>query len=157
MLQIAQGLHYLHSMNVVHCDLSGNKTLISDDYCAVLSDFGLATTIWDGDLDTTAGTLYQSITALCPSGSCSSHIRSFVVFIQTLDCSWVPRLSAPVLVVRVFYSYMTSSLHKNSYVVNWQFQLWDRVSMSYPSPLPDTLNALFLVMALDILYTYNIT
>jgi serine/threonine protein kinase len=60
MLQIAQGLHYLHSMNVVHCDLSGNKTLISDDYCAVLSDFGLATTIWDGDLDTTAGTFVSS-------------------------------------------------------------------------------------------------
>jgi serine/threonine protein kinase len=45
---------------VVHGDLRGNNILISDDYRAVLSDFGLATTIQEGDADTTAGALVSS-------------------------------------------------------------------------------------------------
>ncbi|KAF7336032.1 Kinase-like protein [Mycena sanguinolenta] len=49
LLEIAQGLDYLHSMNVVHGDLRGNNILISDDGNACLSDFGLATTIDDAD------------------------------------------------------------------------------------------------------------
>ncbi|KAJ6486724.1 kinase-like domain-containing protein [Mycena sanguinolenta] len=49
LLEIAQGLDYLHSMNVVHGDLRGNNILISDDGNACLSDFGLATTIADAD------------------------------------------------------------------------------------------------------------
>ncbi|KAJ6486722.1 kinase-like domain-containing protein, partial [Mycena sanguinolenta] len=49
LLEIAQGLDYLHSMNVVHGDLRGNNILISDDGNACLSDFGLATSIDDAD------------------------------------------------------------------------------------------------------------
>ncbi|KAF7336079.1 Kinase-like protein [Mycena sanguinolenta] len=49
LLEIAQGLDYLHSMNVVHGDLRGNNILISDDGNACLSDFGLATSIVDAD------------------------------------------------------------------------------------------------------------
>ncbi|KAK7000664.1 kinase-like domain-containing protein, partial [Favolaschia claudopus] len=48
-LEIAQGLHYLHSMNIVHGDLKGVNILVTDDAHACLSDFGLATTIQDGD------------------------------------------------------------------------------------------------------------
>ncbi|KAF7336077.1 Kinase-like protein [Mycena sanguinolenta] len=47
--EIAQGLDYLHSMNVVHGDLRGNNILITDEGNACLSDFGLATTIADAD------------------------------------------------------------------------------------------------------------
>ncbi|KAJ6566670.1 kinase-like domain-containing protein [Mycena capillaripes] len=59
-LDIAQGLDYLHSVKVVHGDLRGNNILISDEYRACLSDFGLATTIREGDADTTAGALASS-------------------------------------------------------------------------------------------------
>ncbi|KAJ7108186.1 kinase-like domain-containing protein [Mycena epipterygia] len=47
LLQIAQGLDYLHSRNIVHGDLRGTNILISDKGSACLSDFGLATTISD--------------------------------------------------------------------------------------------------------------
>ncbi|KAJ6486675.1 kinase-like domain-containing protein, partial [Mycena sanguinolenta] len=49
LLEIAQGLNYLHSTNVVHGDLRGNNILVSDDGNACLSDFGLATTIAEAD------------------------------------------------------------------------------------------------------------
>ncbi|KAJ6486718.1 kinase-like domain-containing protein [Mycena sanguinolenta] len=52
LLEIAHGLDYLHSINVVHGNLRGNniRVLISDDGNACLSDCGLATTIDDADL-----------------------------------------------------------------------------------------------------------
>ncbi|KAJ7609200.1 kinase-like domain-containing protein [Mycena polygramma] len=58
LLQIAQGLEYLHSMNVVHGDLRGTNILVSDEGNACLSDFGLATTI--SDADSTTGGLTSS-------------------------------------------------------------------------------------------------
>ncbi|KAJ7362568.1 kinase-like domain-containing protein [Mycena albidolilacea] len=58
--EIAQGLDYLHSMNIVHGDLRGNNILISDEHHACLSDFGLATTIREDNTDTTAGPLASS-------------------------------------------------------------------------------------------------
>ncbi|KAJ7732395.1 kinase-like domain-containing protein [Mycena olivaceomarginata] len=58
--EIATGLDYLHSMNIVHGDLRGNNILISDGYHACLSDFGLATTIQEGSTDTTTGGLVSS-------------------------------------------------------------------------------------------------
>ncbi|KAF7336071.1 Rho GTPase activator [Mycena sanguinolenta] len=58
LLEIAQGLDYLHSLNIVHGDLRGNNILISDDGNACLSDFGLATTI--SDPDSTVGMLSSS-------------------------------------------------------------------------------------------------
>ncbi|KAJ6486731.1 kinase-like domain-containing protein, partial [Mycena sanguinolenta] len=49
LVEIAQGLDYLHSMNIVHGDLRGTNILITDEGSACLSDFGLATTIADAD------------------------------------------------------------------------------------------------------------
>ncbi|KAF7336057.1 Kinase-like protein [Mycena sanguinolenta] len=49
LLEIAQGLDYLHSMDVIHGDLRGTNILINDEGNACLSDFGLATTIADAD------------------------------------------------------------------------------------------------------------
>ncbi|KAJ7701877.1 kinase-like domain-containing protein [Mycena rosella] len=41
--QVAEGLCYLHSMDIVHGDLRGTNILISDDSNACLADFGLTT------------------------------------------------------------------------------------------------------------------
>ncbi|KAJ7880785.1 kinase-like domain-containing protein [Mycena olivaceomarginata] len=45
LLETAEGLRYLHSMNIVHGDLRGNNILISDDFSVLLADFGLANII----------------------------------------------------------------------------------------------------------------
>ncbi|KAJ7464201.1 kinase-like domain-containing protein [Mycena galericulata] len=58
LLEIAQGLEYLHSKSIVHGDLRGTNILISDAGSACLSDFGLAKTIYDGD--STGGALTSS-------------------------------------------------------------------------------------------------
>ncbi|KAJ7216024.1 kinase-like domain-containing protein, partial [Mycena pura] len=58
--EVAQGLDYLHSMNIVHGDLRGTNILISDDHSACLSDFGLTSTIGDDAEDSTAGALASS-------------------------------------------------------------------------------------------------
>ncbi|KAJ7776887.1 kinase-like domain-containing protein, partial [Mycena maculata] len=44
-LSLATGLAYAHSRNVVHGDLKGSNVLISNNGCAVLSDFGLSHTL----------------------------------------------------------------------------------------------------------------
>ncbi|KAJ6476215.1 kinase-like domain-containing protein, partial [Mycena sanguinolenta] len=56
LLQIAEGLAYLHSMNIVHGDLRGNNILVSDDWSVCLADFGLAGVIED-PASTTGGAL----------------------------------------------------------------------------------------------------
>ncbi|KAJ6457344.1 kinase-like domain-containing protein [Mycena sanguinolenta] len=40
--EIAQGLQYLHSRNIVHGDLRGANILINEDWSACLTDFGLS-------------------------------------------------------------------------------------------------------------------
>ncbi|KAJ7147340.1 kinase-like domain-containing protein [Mycena filopes] len=40
--EIAQGLQYLHSQNIVHGDLRGTNILITEDWRACLTDFGLS-------------------------------------------------------------------------------------------------------------------
>ncbi|KAJ7232631.1 kinase-like domain-containing protein [Mycena haematopus] len=52
LLQIAEGLGYLHSMKIVHGDLRGTNILVSDDWSVCLADFGLASIIED-DASTT--------------------------------------------------------------------------------------------------------
>ncbi|KAJ7264457.1 kinase-like domain-containing protein [Mycena haematopus] len=52
LLQIAEGLGYLHSMEIVHGDLRGTNILVSDDWNVCLADFGLASVIGD-DASTT--------------------------------------------------------------------------------------------------------
>ncbi|KAJ7720550.1 kinase-like domain-containing protein [Mycena metata] len=45
LLQVAEGLSYLHSVNIVHGDLRGMNILVSDDLNACLADFGLTSVI----------------------------------------------------------------------------------------------------------------
>ncbi|KAJ7239976.1 kinase-like domain-containing protein [Mycena haematopus] len=40
--EVAQGLEYLHSRDIVHGDLRGANILINDDWSACLADFGLS-------------------------------------------------------------------------------------------------------------------
>ncbi|KAJ7353604.1 kinase-like domain-containing protein [Mycena albidolilacea] len=40
--EIAQGLEYLHSRNIIHGDLGGANILIKEDWSACLTDFGLS-------------------------------------------------------------------------------------------------------------------
>ncbi|KAJ7133061.1 kinase-like domain-containing protein [Mycena epipterygia] len=42
LFEIAQGLEYLHSRNIVHGDLRGANILINEDWSACLADFGLS-------------------------------------------------------------------------------------------------------------------
>ncbi|KAJ7145871.1 kinase-like domain-containing protein, partial [Mycena epipterygia] len=42
LVEIAQGLQYLHSRNIVHGDLRGTNILINEDWSACLTDFGLS-------------------------------------------------------------------------------------------------------------------
>ncbi|KAJ7767392.1 kinase-like domain-containing protein, partial [Mycena maculata] len=42
LFEIAQGLQYLHSRNIVHGDLRGANILINEDWNACLADFGLS-------------------------------------------------------------------------------------------------------------------
>ncbi|KAJ7264461.1 kinase-like domain-containing protein [Mycena haematopus] len=52
LLQIAEGLGYLHSMEIVHGDLRGTNILVSDDWNVCLAGFGLAGVVGD-DASTT--------------------------------------------------------------------------------------------------------
>ncbi|KAI8971491.1 kinase-like domain-containing protein [Mycotypha africana] len=47
LLQIAQGLHYIHQHNIVHCDLSPSNILIQSESCIMISDFGCAQAVSD--------------------------------------------------------------------------------------------------------------
>ncbi|KDQ57234.1 hypothetical protein JAAARDRAFT_90524, partial [Jaapia argillacea MUCL 33604] len=42
LLEISEGLHYLHAKGIVHGDLRGNNILLSDTLHILLADFGLA-------------------------------------------------------------------------------------------------------------------
>ncbi|KAJ6518846.1 kinase-like domain-containing protein [Mycena sanguinolenta] len=42
LFEIAQGLAYLHSQNIIHGDLRGSNILVDDEWHACLADFGLA-------------------------------------------------------------------------------------------------------------------
>ncbi|KAF8120572.1 kinase-like domain-containing protein, partial [Boletus edulis] len=45
LLDIANGLHYLHSLPIVHGDLNCNNVLLDADYTARLTDFGYASLV----------------------------------------------------------------------------------------------------------------
>ncbi|KAJ7145846.1 kinase-like domain-containing protein [Mycena epipterygia] len=57
LLQIAEGLAYLHTQNIVHGDLRGTNILVADDWSACLADFGLTSAITDAAPTTGAGAL----------------------------------------------------------------------------------------------------
>ncbi|KAF7322227.1 Ste ste11 protein kinase [Mycena kentingensis (nom. inval.)] len=54
-IEIAEGVAYLHASKIVHGDLRGANILISDDHHALISDFGLASVISDQGEDAWVG------------------------------------------------------------------------------------------------------
>ncbi|KAJ7147360.1 kinase-like domain-containing protein [Mycena filopes] len=60
LLQIAEGLGYLHSMKIVHGDLRGTNILVSDEWDVCLADFGLTGVIEDTTISATNGALTSS-------------------------------------------------------------------------------------------------
>ncbi|KAF7763880.1 hypothetical protein Agabi119p4_8417 [Agaricus bisporus var. burnettii] len=58
--EIANGLQYLHSQNIVHGDLKGRNVLIDNHLHACLADFGLSTIVTDETLGFVATTISTS-------------------------------------------------------------------------------------------------
>jgi len=66
-LDIAEGLKYLHSENVIHRDLKGYNILISQSMRACIADFGLATITDSGFATTmTGGAMIGTLRWLAP-------------------------------------------------------------------------------------------
>ncbi|KAJ6570706.1 kinase-like domain-containing protein, partial [Mycena sp. CBHHK59/15] len=63
--EIAQGLEYLHSRNVVHGDMRGANILISPEWSACLADFGL-TSLTDATTETHTSHCAGSIRWMAP-------------------------------------------------------------------------------------------
>ncbi|KAJ3335003.1 hypothetical protein HDU93_006863 [Gonapodya sp. JEL0774] len=55
LLDIARGLEYLHSLNIVHADLSPDNALVDRRKHAVLTDFGTSKVLSAGTFDATGG------------------------------------------------------------------------------------------------------
>ncbi|KAJ7601876.1 kinase-like domain-containing protein [Mycena rosella] len=62
--EIAQGLRYLHSCNIVHGDLRGSNVLINEDRSACLADFGLS--VFSNATSTRSSTRAGSLYWLAP-------------------------------------------------------------------------------------------
>ncbi|KAJ7729367.1 kinase-like domain-containing protein [Mycena olivaceomarginata] len=62
LLQVAEGLGYLHSMNIVHGDLRGTNILVSDELNACLADFGLTSVIAASSTSDTSSTNHAGST-----------------------------------------------------------------------------------------------
>lgn len=89
---VTKGLIYLHSRNVMHCDLNTNNVLIGKDNVAKITDFGLSRVKVQSRLSNNLaasgmGTVRNSD---CPSTLCSPGAR--VWGLRTL-----PRLTPPFL------------------------------------------------------------
>ncbi|KAI9572198.1 kinase-like domain-containing protein [Boletus coccyginus] len=66
LLDIANGLQYLHSLSIVHGDLNCNNVLLDTDYTARLGDFGYASLV---------GNIPEALTYLCRSTARPGALR----------------------------------------------------------------------------------
>ncbi|KAJ7911820.1 kinase-like domain-containing protein, partial [Mycena leptocephala] len=67
LVQVAEGLAYLHSNKIVHGDLRGTNILVSDDWNIYLADFGLSSAI----------EAHSSVGAIKPSSNRAGSARWF--------------------------------------------------------------------------------
>ncbi|KAG6910301.1 hypothetical protein DXG01_011698 [Tephrocybe rancida] len=81
LVEIAEGLEYLHSEGVVHGDLRGANILADNDWHAVLSDFGL-TVFGDATVATHSSNPHGSVRWMAPE-LLNPEIFDMDVFIKT--------------------------------------------------------------------------
>jgi serine/threonine protein kinase len=111
LLEIAQGLGYLHSLDIIHGDLRGTNILISDDGHACLSDFGLATAFSESDSTaamTSSSNRAGSTQWLAPelidpkSFGCERYVRTTASDVYAYACVCVEVASIPNSLVNIF-------------------------------------------------------
>ncbi|KAK9790571.1 hypothetical protein WJX73_000459 [Symbiochloris irregularis] len=94
-LDVLQGLHYLHSNNVVHLDIKSGNILLSHDGTAKIADVGLARTMSKSTLadHQREGTLaWQSPEMLMGApASFSADMWSFGVILLEIVCGQMPQ------------------------------------------------------------------
>ncbi|KAJ7468570.1 kinase-like domain-containing protein [Mycena latifolia] len=89
--EVAQGLEYLHSQNVVHGDLRGDNILITDQWTACLADFGLSLfSDLSGRLPTRGGNVRWMAPELIAPEVCglsdSEYVRTFRSDVYAFGC-----------------------------------------------------------------------
>ena len=97
---VAQGLHYLHSLNIIHCDLSADNILLAADMRAKISDLGDVKII----TDTSPEQMIQ----------CSSNQTTTQTYTTQTSHGTLSYMPPEVLVPSPYY---TSKLHIFSYGV----------------------------------------
>ncbi|KAJ6468973.1 kinase-like domain-containing protein [Mycena vulgaris] len=89
LFEIAQGLHYLHSKNVVHGDLRGTNILLTQEWTACLADFGLASVsdITNNGSSTRAGSYcWTAPELICPEGFGLKFVRTAATDVYAFGC-----------------------------------------------------------------------
>lgn len=83
--QIAQGIKYIHKNNVFHRDLKPSNILISHDDTIKISDFGLASTIYDNRNSDSVGTIGYIAPEIFNNKSYSSKSDLYSFGVTILD------------------------------------------------------------------------
>lgn len=59
LIQLSQGLYYLHSNKILHCDLKPQNIVLSQDYVVKIADFGQALRMGNNDMVNKTHGTYQ--------------------------------------------------------------------------------------------------
>lgn len=90
-LEIAEGLTYLHQCGIIHGDLKGNNVLVSADEHMLISDFGIAKHLVLGaatPLKVTSSIPWQSPEVLMDSTKLTFQSDVYAFGITIFEVSW---------------------------------------------------------------------
>ncbi|MCX7625809.1 MAG: serine/threonine protein kinase [Candidatus Sumerlaeaceae bacterium] len=65
-LQTARGLEYAHRQTIIHRDIKPSNLLVTNDFVVKIIDFGLAKSLWDKSMLTTAGVVVGTPRYIAP-------------------------------------------------------------------------------------------